>query len=96
MFCSLFSIGDSIQRSKGASDFSPSFHDEKLKKDDVLVSSRLVEALENENEPNWKEVKQMKDILGMHKQLFSLYLDKGSIYHAVELNEAKEFFSFSD
>ena len=37
---------------------------EKLKKEDVVTSVRLTQALENENEPSWKEVKQMKDILG--------------------------------
>merc|ERR1719232_297006 len=38
--------------------------EEKLKKDDVFMNVRMVSALENENEPTWKEVKTMKEILG--------------------------------
>ena len=37
--------------------------EEKLKKEDVFLNVRMVQALDNENEPTWKEVKQMKDIL---------------------------------
>ena len=35
-----------------------------LKKDDVFMNVRMCQALDNENEPTWKEVKTMKDILG--------------------------------
>ena len=37
--------------------------DDKLKRDDVFNNVRLAQALENENEPSWKEVRMMKDIL---------------------------------
>ena len=35
-----------------------------LKKEDVFMNVRMCSALENENEPTWKEVKTMKEILG--------------------------------
>ena len=37
--------------------------EEKLKKEDVFMNVRMAQALDNENEPSWKEVKGMKDIL---------------------------------
>jgi len=40
----------------------------RLLQEDVKTSSRMAEALENENEPSWKEVKQLKDILGGGKR----------------------------
>ena len=57
-------VGDQATKAKQSRDLRPSTAEEKLKKPDVVTSVRLVEALENENEPSWKEVKQMKDILG--------------------------------
>ena len=51
-------------KAKKTEDFEPNFHDERLRKDDVLLCSRMVESLENENEPSWKEVKMLKEILG--------------------------------
>ncbi len=42
----------------------PASAEQRLRKSDVVTSVRLVEALDNENEPSWKEVKQMKDVLG--------------------------------
>ena len=57
-----------MSKAKQASDLTPLLSEDKLRKDDVLTSVRLVESLENENEPTWKEVKLMKDILG---KLFS-------------------------
>lgn len=38
--------------------------EERLKRDDVFNNVRMAQALENENEPSWKEVRMMKDILG--------------------------------
>ena len=37
--------------------------EEKLKKEDVFMNVRMAQALDNENEVTWKEVKGMKDIL---------------------------------
>lgn len=37
--------------------------EEKLKKEDVTGCVRMAQAFDNENEPSWKEVKNMKDIL---------------------------------
>ncbi|XP_059098027.1 uncharacterized protein LOC131892253 isoform X2 [Tigriopus californicus] len=56
-------VGDGMSKAKQVSDFQNPCQDEKLKKNDVLNSVRITEALDNENEPSWKEVKQMKDIL---------------------------------
>eukprot|EP00095_Tigriopus_kingsejongensis_P004187 maker-scaffold47_size466558-snap-gene-3.44 protein:Tk04187 transcript:maker-scaffold47_size466558-snap-gene-3.44-mRNA-1 annotation:"---NA---" len=56
-------VGESISKAKQRSDFANCTQDEKLKKNDVLNSVRITQALDNENEPTWKEVKQMKDIL---------------------------------
>lgn len=39
------------------------FAEEKLKRDDVFLSVRMAQGIENENEPTWKDVKNMKDIL---------------------------------
>lgn len=40
-----------------------SLNEEKLKKEDVAMSVRMAQALDNENDSGWKEVKGMKDIL---------------------------------
>ena len=37
--------------------------EEKLQKNDVFMNVRMAQALDNENDTNWKEVKGMKDIL---------------------------------
>ena len=37
--------------------------EEKLKKEDVFMNVRMAQAIDNENEPGWKDVKGMKDIL---------------------------------
>ena len=39
------------------------FDEEKLGRDDVFLNVRMTQAIENENEPTWKDVKNMKDIL---------------------------------
>ena len=39
------------------------FVEEKMKREDVQAVVRMHQAIENENEPTWKEVKAMKDIL---------------------------------
>jgi hypothetical protein len=39
------------------------FSEDKLKRDDVFLTVRMCQAIESENEPTWKEVKTMKDIL---------------------------------
>lgn len=39
------------------------FAEDKLKRDDVFLSVRMTQAIDNENEPTWKDVKNMKDIL---------------------------------
>ena len=38
-------------------------NEEKLKKEDVFGYVRMAQALDNENDSNWKEVKEMKDVL---------------------------------
>jgi len=43
---------------------SRALSEEKLKRDDVFNNVRMAQALENENEPSWKEVRMMKEILG--------------------------------
>lgn len=63
-------LGDGMGKAKQLSDFQNPCQDEKLKKNDVLNSVRITEALDNENEPGWKEVKQMKDILS--KSMFGV------------------------
>ena len=40
-----------------------SLNEDKLKKEDVAMSVRMAQALDNENDSGWKEVKGMKDIL---------------------------------
>ena len=37
--------------------------EDKLKKEDVFLNVRMCQALDNENDSNWKEVKGMKDVL---------------------------------
>ncbi len=39
------------------------FAEEKLTRNDVFLSVRSAQAIENENEPTWKDVKNMKDVL---------------------------------
>lgn len=39
------------------------FNSDKLTRDDVFLNCRMASAIENENEPTWKEVKSMKDTL---------------------------------
>ena len=39
------------------------FAQEKLTRDDVFLNVRMTQAIDNENEPTWKDVKNMKDIL---------------------------------
>ena len=39
------------------------FDEEKLGRNDVFLNVRMCQAIENENEPTWKDVKNMKDIL---------------------------------
>ena len=39
------------------------FDEEKLQRNDVFLNVRMCQAIENENEPTWKDVKNMKDIL---------------------------------
>jgi hypothetical protein len=60
-------LGDAWGKAKGQDDFRLT-DCAKLKKEDITSSVRLTQALENENEPTWKEVKQMKDILGESHQ----------------------------
>ena len=36
----------------------------KITKNDVMIPVRMHQALDNENEPGWAEVKQLKDIVG--------------------------------
>nr|XP_040575722.1 uncharacterized protein LOC121124624 isoform X2 [Lepeophtheirus salmonis] len=56
-----------IDPNKGRKDtiekLSKAITDVKMKKEDVQASVRVMQALEMENEPTWKEVKSMKDIL---------------------------------
>jgi len=40
-----------------------SFKDDKLNRDDVFLGVRMAQAIENENEPTWKDVKNMKELL---------------------------------
>ena len=40
-----------------------SLNEDKLQKNDVFMNVRMAQALDNENEVTWKEVKGMKDIL---------------------------------
>ncbi len=61
---SLFSGDPANTKCKSAEDLHSVLGEERLRKDDVTTCVRVAEALENENEPTWKEVKQMKDILG--------------------------------
>ena len=39
-------------------------NEEKLKKEDVFGYVRMAQALDNENDSNWKQVKEMKDVVG--------------------------------
>ena len=39
------------------------FHEDKLNRDDVFLAVRMAQAIENENEPTWKDVKNMKELL---------------------------------
>lgn len=39
------------------------YDEEKFKRDDVFLAVRMAQGIENENEPTWKDVKNMKDIL---------------------------------
>ena len=39
------------------------FQEDKLNRDDVFLSVRMAQAIENENEPTWKDVKNMKELL---------------------------------
>ena len=55
-------------KAKQASDFGKSLSEaRKLRKDDVNICVKTCLALDNENEPTWKEVKTMKDILSKLK-----------------------------
>ena len=39
------------------------FNSDKITRDDVFLNCRMASAIESENEPTWKEVKNMKDTL---------------------------------
>ena len=39
------------------------FGEDKLNRDDVFLSVRMAQAIDNENEPTWKDVKNMKELV---------------------------------
>jgi len=60
----LKNLGDfENKRAEMTEKLKKAINEEKLKKDDVFLNVRMCQALDNENEPTWKEVKNMKDIL---------------------------------
>lgn len=57
-------LGDfDAKRDEVIASITNAFSEEKLKRDDVFLNVRMTQAIDNENEPTWKEVKNMKDIL---------------------------------
>lgn len=60
----LKNLGDfETKRDEVTSRISKAIKEEKLKKEDVFGNVRMAQALDNENDTAWKEVKNMKDIL---------------------------------
>jgi len=50
-------------REKVISALQAAFSEDKLNRDDVFLSVRMAQAIENENEPTWKDVKNMKELI---------------------------------
>ena len=50
-------------REKVISALRAAFSEDKLNRDDVFLSVRMAQAIENENEPTWKDVKNMKELI---------------------------------
>merc|ERR1719400_2697898 len=50
-------------REKVTAALQAAFSEDKLNRDDVFLSVRMAQAIENENEPTWKDVKNMKELI---------------------------------
>merc|ERR1719225_597129 len=51
------------KRASTVESIKKAFEDDKITRDDVFLNVRMAQGIENENEPTWKEVKNMKDTL---------------------------------
>ena len=51
------------RRADSVAKLTEAFASDKLIRDDVFLGVRMTQAIDNENEPTWKDVKNMKDIL---------------------------------
>ena len=61
---SLKELGDFETKKAGVHEgIIKALKEDKLKKEDVFMNVRMAQAIDNENDSNWKEVKGMKDIL---------------------------------
>jgi len=51
------------KRAQVIENLTKAFDEEKLGRNDVFLNVRMTQAIENENEPTWKDVKNMKEIV---------------------------------